>query len=221
MSDEQQDFVGLWKNHQTSLLITESGRIEYESNKGSLKKSLSVPIQEINEKELTAGVLFFSTTFELDGRPSKEDGLITLTVDGEKLYKTNALGVISQSSPMPTLDEIRSYVNKELALLSKGINTKDFSEYIENSSMVFQSQFTNEDLVQNYKSFMDQNINISQWMIGEFSLLKEPAIDGDGVLRIYGKYPNPKSNNALQFKLSYVYSNNNWKGIGGTVNIAE
>lgn len=219
LSEDKSEFVGLWKSNQTSLLITQSGRLEYESQKGAAKTSVSMPIKKIDNAEIKAGFLFFSSSFKLQGNPKEEDGMQVLIVDGEKLYKTDAQGRIPKATVVPPLDKVRALVNTELSLLSKGINEKDFTDYHANSALLFQSQFTTEKLLENYKPFIDKQINLHDWMVGDFSLTKEPEIDENGILRIYGKYPT--SPNSLKFKLSYIYSHPNWKGIGGNININE
>lgn len=89
---EASEFVGLWKSNQTSLLITQSGRLEYESNSGAVTTTISMPIKSIDSTGIEAGFLFFSSSFELQGGPEQEDGMLILVVDGEKLYKTDELG---------------------------------------------------------------------------------------------------------------------------------
>ena len=92
-----------------------------------------------------------------------------LIVDGEKLYKTDAQGRIPKATVVPPLDKIRALVNTELSLLSKGIIKKDFTDYLANSALLFQSQFTNEKLLENYKPFIDKQINLNDWMVGDLS----------------------------------------------------
>lgn len=217
LSEEKLEFVGLWKSNQTSLLITQSGRLEYESQKGAVSTSVSMPIKSIDKSGIEGGFLFFSSSFELQGNPKKEDGMLVLVLDGEKLYKTDELGRIPTATVIPSLNEMRPLVTNELSLLSKGINEKDFTGYIENASILFQSQFTQEKLLDVYKPFMENNIDLGEWMVGDFVLTNEPNIDENGVLRISGKFPTAP--NSLKFTLSYVYSHPNWKGSGADINI--
>ena len=92
LDEEKLAFVGLWKSNQTSLLITQSGRLEYESQSGAVTTTISMPIKSIDSSGIEAGFLFFSSSFELQGSPEQEDGMLVLVVDGEKLYKTDELG---------------------------------------------------------------------------------------------------------------------------------
>ncbi len=217
LDDDKLPYVGLWKSHQTSLLITQSGMLEYETKKGAVTTSVSMPIKHIDNAVIEARFLFMSSSFQLDGAPKDEDGMLMLVVDGEKLYKTDELGRLPQATVVPPLDELRVLAMKELTLLAKGINNNDFSEYLDNSSLVFQSQFTNEKLLETYGGFIDQEINIEEWMQGEFLLTAEPSVDENGVLEIDGAFPT--SPNSLKFSLSFVYTHPNWKSLGGNINI--
>ena len=217
LTEENLAYAGLWKSNQTSLLITNSGQLEYKTKKGSVSTSISMPIKTITENTIEAGFLFFSSTFELGGKPKQEDGMLVLVVDGEKLFKTDEQGRLPNATKIPTLDVLRPLVETELSLVSKGITKQDFSEYLKNSALLFQSQFTNEKMLQTYKPFIDGKINLTKWMDGEFVLTKEPHINGDGVLTINGKYPT--SPDSLKFELSYIYSHPNWKNVGTNIEI--
>jgi len=219
LPDDKKEFVGLWKSNQTSLLITESGRLEYETQKGSTKNSISMPIKNINESEIVAGFLFIKSTFELQGKPIKEDDLLTLVVDGEKLFKTDELGRLPQATNVPELEVLRPLVTNELNLLSEAINKSDFSTYIDNASLLYQSQFTNEKMVEMFTPFMEQKIDLEHWMSGDFILTEEPSIDENGVLHLNGKYPT--SPQSLKFSLSFIYSHPNWKSLGPDININD
>nr|WP_158163337.1 hypothetical protein [Vibrio mimicus] len=217
LPEEKKDYVGLWKSNQTSLLITEDGRLEYVSNKGVAKTSVSMPIKAINESSITAGFLVFTSKFELGGAPVSKDGLITLVVDGEELYKTDEFGRIPLASKVPSIDELRNLVNGDLLRLSRGIVENDFSEYISESSLQFQSQFNNQKMQDAYAIFIENELVVSKWMIGEFVLTTEPVIDNDGVLKVSGHYLT--SPTSLKFTLSFVYSHPHWKSVGADISI--
>jgi len=219
LDEDKREFAGLWKSNQTSLLITQSGRLEYESQKGAVTTSISMPIKTIDKSGIEAGFLFFSSSFELQGKPKEEDGMLVLVVDGEKLFKTDELGRIPKATKVPALNEIRPLVMNELSIFSRGINAKDFTGYIENASLLFQSQFSNENLLEAYRVLTDKYINLEDWMVGDFILTSEPTIDENGILSISGKFPTAPS--SLKFTLSYVYSHPDWKGSGVSININD
>ncbi|MBQ0713035.1 MAG: hypothetical protein KBT53_08745, partial [Porticoccus sp.] len=174
LPDDKNNFVGLWKSNQTSLLVTKSGRIEYESNKGAVKTSVSMPIKSITNSELVAGFLFMKSSFKLLGPPRNKDGATIVTVDGEDLYKIGNDGKVILSLEIPSIKEIRILVTKDLNLLSDAITNQDFSNYLSASSIQFQSQFTNKKLVETYQIFINQNLDLKRWMAGDFFLTKEP-----------------------------------------------
>ncbi len=219
LSEHDLQFVGLWKSHQTSLLITASGRLDYNSQKGAVETSISMPIKSISGSEIVAGVLFFKSTFTLAGLPTEENGMSSLVVDGETLLRADELGRMPQVTKVPTLAALRTLVDRDLRLFAAAIMSNDFNLYLASTSMMFQSQFTNENLQDNYKVFTENNVNLNDWLVGDFELVKEPIIDADGVLRVSGKYPT--SPESLKFSASYLYSHPTWKSFGLTLSIDD
>jgi hypothetical protein len=211
LSEEELKFVGLWKNNQTSLLITSSGKLEYESKKGAVTISVSMPIKKIDGNGIETGVLFFSSSFDLQGLPQKGDGMLFLVVDGEKLYKADDQGRFPKATLIPSVAEIRLLVTSDMMLFSQALNGKDFEKYLGSASLILQSQYSNEKLLDVYKPLMDKNIDLSDYMVGDLLLTEEPVINEDGALIISGTYPSPSS---LKLKMGYVYSHPNWKSIG-------
>lgn len=219
LPDSKNEYVGLWRSNQTSLLITKDGRVEFESNKGNVTTSVSMPIKSITDSEMIAGLLFINSNFVFSGPPKIKDGLTVLNVDGEDLYKVGNDGKAIFSLHVPSLDELRVLVTDDLNLLSDSIVNGDFSEYLSVASMQFQSQFTNEQLVEAYQPFITRKLHIKSWMEGGFILSSEPSIDENGVLEVSGKYlTSPES---LKFTLSFVFSNNTWKSLGAHVTIND
>ena len=84
---------------------------------------------------------------------------------------------------------------------------------------MFQSQFNNEALQNSFKVFIENNVNLNDWFVGDLELVREPLIDEDGVLRVSGKYPN--SPEYLQFSASYVYTHPYWKSFGTNISIED
>lgn len=217
LDESEVQFAGLWRSNESTLLITESGRLEYETNKGAVSTSVSMPIKSIDSNQIKAGFLFFSSTFALDGLPVEEDGMQVLTVDGEKLFKTDAQGRIPLATRVPNLDKIRMLISSELVSLSDSFISADFTNHLNKASLAYQSQFTNEKLLEVYSGFVERKIDLRDFMIGEAVLTEEPVIDDQGVLRIAGRYPtDPVS---LKFNLSFVYSHPEWKSLGGDIDI--
>ena len=219
LADKDMQFVGLWKSNQTSLLITKSGRLEYNSQKGPVETSISMPIKHISSAEIVGGFLFFKSTFTLSGPPVESNGVSVLVVDGETLFKAGALDGVLPVATMPSLTALRSVVDSDLRLFGAAILSNDFNLYRASASMMFQSQFTNEALQESYKTLIENNVNLNDWLVGDFELVKEPMVDADGILRVSGKYPT--SPDSLKFSASYAYSHPHWKSFGLTLSIYE
>lgn len=160
---------------------------------------------------------FFSSSIKLGGYPKKEDEMLFLQVDGEKLFKADNLGRVIQATRVPPLAQINTLVIKDLKLLAKGITNKDFTDFIQNASLLFQSNFNNEKMISSYKVFIDRNIDLNKWMTGNFVLTKEPAIDAKGILTINGEFET--SSDSLKFETSYIYSYPRWKCIASEIKI--
>ncbi len=219
LPEDKRSYVGLWKSNEVSLLITASGRLEYENRGGSAKTSISAPIKELTDEKISAGILFLSTEFVINRPPREENGLWSLVVDGKELFKADESGQLRQAKVVPPLGALRTMVSADLRLLSKGIKSNDFSEYISHASQMFQSQFSNARMQELYKPFVDRSLDLEQLMVGDFALTSEPAISPQGVLTIHGRYPtNPVS---LKFEALYTYVHPEWKSFGVEVKIGK
>lgn len=87
------DYVGVWRNSQVYLLITADGRLEYERVNGNSRVSLSAPIQSIRDDAIEAGIGFWSTKFEIQQPPKRDDnGVWTMIVDGRELTRAEVPG---------------------------------------------------------------------------------------------------------------------------------
>jgi hypothetical protein len=218
LPQDKQDYVGLWKSNETSLLITASGRLEYESNRGAVKTSVSAPIQSLTDRQLTAGVLFLKTTFTVDRPPAQKDGVWTMVVDGQELVKADADGRAPQAK-VPSLEELRALVDGDLRRLARGVKANDFTEYREHSSLVFQSQFTSEKLKEIWAPLVEKGTDLERYMVGDLALTAEPAISERGSLRIHGRYggDGPK----LQVEAVYLHAADGWKSAGTHVQLVK
>ena len=85
---DKQDYVGVWKSEEMKLLISASGRVEYERHSGGSKKSISAPIQKFEGNNFVVGAFGINTTFVVSSTPHKDStGLCKITVDGVELTK--------------------------------------------------------------------------------------------------------------------------------------
>jgi hypothetical protein len=216
---DKKDYVGLWKNNEVSLLITQSGRLEYENKGGSAKTSISAPIKAFTDQKITAGLLFFTTDFVINRPPREEHGIWSMVIDGRELFKTDTTGRMPQAQGVPALDKIRAMVTTDLRLLNKGIKANDFTDFIGDSSMQFQSQISNDKMRELYKQLVEKKIDLASFMVGDFVLTAEPAVSPEGVLSVKGKYlTKPVS---LKFESTFVYADPDWKTLGINVSVGK
>ncbi len=212
--EDQKGWVGLWKNAQASLLVTADGRLTWHRSSGGGDKSISAPIQEIGQRKIVAGVWFLKTTFDV-GQPPKlgDDGVWTVTVDGQELFKTDKLGLDPRATTVPPVARLRALVAADLQRLDQGIRTGNYSAFLAQSSQIFQSQFTNEKLRQAYQSAHEQTAGLAPFMVGELALTSEPTISQEGELTVKGRYPDVHGL-VLTVDASYVYGQGGWKTVG-------
>lgn len=218
LAEDKMDYIGLWKGHEVSVLITRSGRMEYESNGGTMKMSVSGPIKAFTDDTVSVGNLFLARDFRIDRPPEETGGIWSMVIDGEKVYRTDMLGRLPQATTVPPLEEIRALVARDLALLSQGIADNDFRAFIDNASPVFQSQFDNEALREQFGSLVEQGLVIDTFIAGDFVLAEEPWISPHGVLEIVGRYA--LETGELNFEASYVYAHPEWKAFGMSVRVS-
>lgn len=84
------DFVGVWesKDRSTTLVISQDGRIDYETKQGNSSKSLDAPIKEFNGANFSAGMGPFTTEFVVSQAPTQNpDGSWSMVVDDKTLYR--------------------------------------------------------------------------------------------------------------------------------------
>ncbi len=217
LTEAQRPYAGLWKSEKTTLLITPTGRLEYETARDNASMSVSGPIQHLSAERIEAGILFITAEFVLDGPPVQRDGAWVLVVDGEPLYRADQTGRLAAASQVPSLNELRPLVADNLDALGQAIVSRDFSAFMARSSMALQSQYSAEEMMQSFASFADQNIDLRQYMVGDFVLTAEPFIDENGALRVQGVYDEGPG--VLTFQLGYLYAPPAWKPVGVNVNV--
>ncbi len=216
---ERKSYIGLWKNNEVSILITAGGRLESEDKSGSAKTSISAPITKFTDDKITAGILFLTTDFTINRQPKEENGIWSVVIDGKELFKTDELGRLPQAKAVPSMNKIREMVTADLRLLSKGIKSNDFSDYIGHASLEFRSQFSNAKMRQLYKPLAEKELNLERFMVGDFALTSEPSISPQGVLTLKGKYPTTPV--SLKFDSSYVYVHPEWKTLGVNISVGK
>jgi hypothetical protein len=86
---ERADYAGLWRADNTSLLITDAGRVEYVVRRDNgFHKSIKAPLQRFDGDSFVVGVGPFKTTFVVSRPPHAESDGWKMTVDGIELTRS-------------------------------------------------------------------------------------------------------------------------------------
>ncbi len=136
------------------------------------------------------------------------------------IEKSQAGIVTEAGSPtVPGDPELAGMTNSALRLLGQAIKAKDFREFHGACSKLWQGQTTPEALKEAFKSFIDQNLDLSviEGKTPEFA--EKPSIDSSGRLILKGSYPVQPAK--INFTLKYITENKEWKLIGVNVSMEE
>lgn len=80
-------YVGEWKGPSVSLVIEQSGRVDYKNTASGMSKSIDAPIKAFNGNDFEVGVGPMSTVFKVSAPPHEVDGKWKMTVDGVELTR--------------------------------------------------------------------------------------------------------------------------------------
>lgn len=129
------------------------------------------------------------------------------------------MSVVPDVEAIPDADQLQKLVTQSLLDFNSGVEAKDFTDFYGTISKTWQGQTSAEKLAEVFKSFVENQIDISpiQDVSPEFS---EPvAIDNNGVMHIRGSYPTQPLR--VVFELNYVYERSNWKLLGVSLNLQQ
>jgi hypothetical protein len=118
---------------------------------------------------------------------------------------------------VPSDTELKALVLDSLMAFNKGLQAKSFVEFHKGISIVWQKQITAEQLLEAFRTFVENELNLS-FIEGLTPTFDSPAaFNSDGVLVVVGTYPSePKK---VHFTLKYLAENFGWKLIGINVEI--
>jgi hypothetical protein len=80
-------YAGQWRSPTMSLLITESGNVNYRRVDGNTSESVNGPLQAFEGSNFVVGVGPVKTTFVVSMPPREDDGAWEMTIDGVELTK--------------------------------------------------------------------------------------------------------------------------------------
>ena len=120
---------------------------------------------------------------------------------------------------VPPEADLRRMVKDALLDFNEAVSIKDFTGFFGRLSSSFQKEATPAKLQQAFQEFIDKGLDIGSIKNLDPQLDPPPAIDGEGVLVVEGRYPTQPS--AVQFTLKYVDEAGVWKLNGIHVKVGE
>ena len=116
------------------------------------------------------------------------------------------------SATLPTDNEQEILVKTTLMTFNDANLTGNYSVLFDKSSKAFRNQVTAEKLSEAFKDFRTKNVNLESIVADEIDSSKDPKIDGDGVLRLTGRFKD--EDKKISFDLKFVNEDGMWKILG-------
>lgn len=139
----------------------------------------------------------------------------------EYLYEESEwkLGVIdiNVTKDSPPEEHLKSMVNVTMLDFAGAVNARDFSDFYQNIAKLWQDQTTPEELADIFKSFADQNIDLSVLQGLDPVFTQEPSFNEEEWLILQGQYPTQPS--IVYFTLTYLFEAPKWRLVGININI--
>ena len=182
--DHQLDYVGVWKNERTEMEIKAEGRFGLIRPEANGPAAYDLPLLEISDEGIRAGVPFFSTFFETQGPPARTDGFLRLDLDGARLRKVDPDDPTRFLLTVPTADVLERLIREDTNRLLEGFVRDDFSEYVAGLAPPAQAVVDAEALRNAYARLRDWNLDVAAFQEGEIRFTAEPFFDQNQVLQI-------------------------------------
>ncbi|MBN1211979.1 MAG: hypothetical protein JXA92_05325 [candidate division Zixibacteria bacterium] len=135
----------------------------------------------------------------------------------QSIYRVAGTEADEGQRTFPSDNELRAMADTATQRLGRAINTRDFTEFYDRLSDLFKSQTTPEALYSAFKSFADQDIDLTavKGLKPVFNL--PPNINDDGILVLKGNYPSKPL--IVYFEIKYIYEHPDWKLFGINVSV--
>jgi hypothetical protein len=124
---------------------------------------------------------------------------------------------LAQSAPDTTTQEIM--IKTTLMSFNDANLTGDYSVFHARLAKPFRDQFSPEKLKATFKTFVDQEVDISSVVAKTPISDGEVKVDDNGVLKINGHFDTQPSQ--IVYTLKYIRSDGDWKTVGIDVNIGK
>ena len=120
-------------------------------------------------------------------------------------------GIVTESrgKEIPPQEILVKLCNESLAEFAAAVNARDFSSFHASIAKRWQADITKEALLDAFKSFCDQQVDLTVLRDLAPVFDEEPTFDDNGFLAIKGHYPTEPS--VVQFNLGYEYEHPDWK----------
>jgi hypothetical protein len=121
--------------------------------------------------------------------------------------------------PVPGGEELQGMVAEALLEFNRAVQSKDFTAFYDRLSLVWKKQTSPERLAQDFKVFIDKQIDIGP--IKNFKPQMAPATikDDDGMLVVTGHYATEPEQ--VRFELEYSHEGSNWRLSGISVRFGK
>jgi hypothetical protein len=132
-----------------------------------------------------------------------------------------AAGLVTTSTEptVPAADDLKAMTSSSVLLLARAINAKDFSEFYNATSKVWQSQTTPEALKEAFIKYIEQNVDLTFVEGHSPEFTEKPSLDESGRLILNGYYPTQPSR--LTFTTKFIRQESEWKLVGIHISLGE
>jgi len=164
----------------------------------------------------------------LEGTVTLKDGSV-IKINMSFVKENKAWKILSMNIPnsgveekqslkeIPPIETLRELVNASVYNLGIACNSQNFTDFYSYISKFWQAQTKPDTLMNTFKVFHDQGVDLTIVNGLEPVFSDKPLIDKDELLRLKGYYAtNP---NVIYYEVSYIYEYPEWKLFGISVNV--
>lgn len=123
----------------------------------------------------------------------------------------------AENRAVPGEKEAGGLLAATMKKFNDGLRKKDFTEFYNDASVVWQTQTSKYEMERRFKSLLDSGATIDAIEHASPVLDEPPRLNADGLLVVKGSYP-AKPHDVL-FELKYNYEISKWKLLGITISI--
>ena len=126
---------------------------------------------------------------------------------------------IAPSQPvLPSEEVLKDLVKATMLDLAIAIKAKDFKGFYQKTASLWKEQTTPQALAENFRSFTDQNLDLTVLQAVGPVFTKGPALDENDWLAVEGYFPSEPSR--TNFSMKYLKEGDSWKLAAIDLNVA-